>query len=87
MGTVPGEVDFGQRIDRAIDYILFCQKANGLVTFPPVVEMLSGETIVSRFLAPESHHNDAHFGNAYSTALVLLTLGADSDLPALRWQQ
>jgi hypothetical protein len=31
-GHLPGEGDYGQRLDRATDFILSCQKENGLVT-------------------------------------------------------
>lgn len=44
--------------------------------FPPVVKTLLANQQADSSWPAESHFNDGKFGNAYTTALVLLTLGA-----------
>lgn len=48
--------------------------------FPEVVATLLANQESDGSWPAESHFNDAQFGNAYTTALVLLTLGAPNDL-------
>jgi hypothetical protein len=48
--------------------------------FPPVVETLLANQQADGSWPAESHFNDAQFGNCYTTALVLLTLGAPNQL-------
>lgn len=48
--------------------------------FPNVVTTLLANQQADGSWPAESHFNDAQFGNAYTTALVLLTLGAPNDL-------
>jgi hypothetical protein len=48
--------------------------------FPPVVKTLLANQQPSGAWAAESHHYDAQFGNAYTTALVVLSLGATNEL-------
>lgn len=48
--------------------------------FPNVVATLLANQQADGSWPAESHFNDAQFGNAYTTALVLLTLGAPNDL-------
>jgi hypothetical protein len=48
--------------------------------FPDVVATLLAHQEADGSWPAESHFNDAQFGNAYTTALVLLTLGAPNDL-------
>lgn len=48
--------------------------------FPPVVETLLANQQPDGSWPSERHHYDARFGNAYTTALVLLTLGAPNQL-------
>jgi hypothetical protein len=48
--------------------------------FPPVVETLLANQQPDGSWPSERHHYDARYGNAYTTALVLLTLGAPNQL-------
>ena len=48
--------------------------------FPPVVETLLANQQPDGSWPAENHHYDARYGNAYTTALVLLTLGAPNQL-------
>lgn len=48
--------------------------------FPGVVQTVLAHQEQDGSWPPESHFNDAQFGSAYTTALVLLTLGAPNDL-------
>ncbi len=48
--------------------------------FPPVVETVLANQRPDGSWPSENHHYDARFGNAYTTALVLLTLGAPNQL-------
>jgi hypothetical protein len=48
--------------------------------FPPVVETLLANQRPNGSWPAENHHYDARYGNAYTTALVLLTLGAPNQL-------
>ncbi len=48
--------------------------------FPRVVKTLLANQQPNGSWAPESHFYDAQFGNAYTTALVVLTLGAPNQL-------
>lgn len=48
--------------------------------FPQVVATLLANQEADGSWPAESHFNDAQFGSAYTTALVLLTLGAPNDL-------
>jgi hypothetical protein len=48
--------------------------------FPPVVKTLLANQQSSGAWEPESHFYDAQFGNAYTTALVVLSLGATNEL-------
>jgi hypothetical protein len=48
--------------------------------FPPVVATLLANQQPDGSWPAENHHHDAQFGNAYTTALVLLTLGAPNQL-------
>jgi hypothetical protein len=48
--------------------------------FPPVVETVLANQQPDGSWPIENHHFDARFGNAYTTALVLLTLGAPNQL-------
>ncbi len=48
--------------------------------FPPVVQTLLANQQADGSWPAESHFNDAQFGNCYTTALVLLTLGAPNQL-------
>jgi hypothetical protein len=48
--------------------------------FPPVVETLLANQRPDGSWPAENHHYDARFGNAYTTSLVLLTLGAPNQL-------
>lgn len=47
--------------------------------YPPVVRTLLANQQSDGSWPPESHFHDAQFGSAYTTALVLLTLGAPND--------
>jgi hypothetical protein len=48
--------------------------------FPRTVATLLANQQADGSWQPENHHHDAQFGNAYTTALVLLTLGAPNQL-------
>jgi hypothetical protein len=48
--------------------------------FPRTVVTLLANQQTDGSWQPENHHHDAQFGNAYTTALVLLTLGAPNQL-------
>ena len=48
--------------------------------FPDVVKTLLANQQPDGSWPAENHHHDAQFGNAYTTALVLLTLGAPNQL-------
>jgi hypothetical protein len=48
--------------------------------FPGVVKTLLANQQPDGSWPAENHHHDAQFGNAYTTALVLLTLGAPNQL-------
>jgi hypothetical protein len=48
--------------------------------FPPVVETLLANQQPDGSWPAENHHYDGRYGNAYTTALVLLTLGAPNQL-------
>jgi hypothetical protein len=48
--------------------------------FPPIVETLLTNQQPNGSWPAENHHYDARFGNGYTTALVLLTLGAPNQL-------
>jgi hypothetical protein len=48
--------------------------------FPRVVKTLLANQQADGSWPAENHHHDAQFGNAYTTALVLLTLGAPNQL-------
>jgi hypothetical protein len=47
--------------------------------YPPVVKTLLANQQPDGSWSPESHFHDGQFGSAYTTALVLLTLGAPND--------
>ncbi|MGD9635534.1 MAG: prenyltransferase/squalene oxidase repeat-containing protein [Pirellulales bacterium] len=47
--------------------------------YPPVVRTLLANQQADGSWPPESHFHDAQFGSTYTTALVLLTLGAPND--------
>jgi len=48
--------------------------------FPPAVETLLAHQQPNGSWPAENHHYDARFGNCYTTALVLMTLGAPNQL-------
>jgi hypothetical protein len=48
--------------------------------FPTVVEVLLANQRPDGSWPAENHHYDARFGNCYTTALVLMTLGAPNQL-------
>jgi hypothetical protein len=48
--------------------------------FPPVVKTLLANQQPNGSWAAESHHYDAQFGNAYTTALIVLSLGATNEM-------
>jgi hypothetical protein len=48
--------------------------------FPPVVETVLANQQADGSWPAENHHYDFRYGNAYTTALVLLTLGAPNQL-------
>jgi hypothetical protein len=48
--------------------------------FPGAVQTLLANQQPDGSWPAENHHHDARFGNAYTTALVLLTLGAPNQL-------
>ncbi len=48
--------------------------------FPPIVKLLLDNQQPDGSWPPESHNQDAQFGSAYTTALVVMTLGAPNQL-------
>ncbi len=48
--------------------------------FPPTAKVILQNQAPNGHWEAESHHYDSKFGNAYTTALMVLTLGAPNQL-------